>query len=334
MTNSIQTALMQALPTKRKQTPSGWLAVNAVCCHNRGETQDKRMRGGVKSTLEGSFQWHCFNCGFKANYTPGRTINQNMRKLMGWLGMDTDSIRKLAMEALRLKDDTVQNTIKTPVVNIVPKKLPEGSKPISEWVSKGNHDPYLLKVVEYIQKRGLYLDDYDWHWSPSKEYDMRNRLIIPYYWRNKIVGSTARLVIDDANKPKYYTDQQPGYVFNLDKQDWNRKFVIVTEGPIDAILIEGVSVLGSKPNQAQKDLINRLTRQVIVGPDRDKAGLNLVNIAKEFGWSIAFPDWCDSVNDVAESVKHYGKLMTLRMILASVETTSLKIDLVKDHWTQ
>ena len=76
MTNSIQTALMQALPNKRKQTPSGWLAVNAVCCHNRGETQDKRMRGGVKSTTEGSFQWHCFNCGFKANYTPGRTINQ------------------------------------------------------------------------------------------------------------------------------------------------------------------------------------------------------------------------------------------------------------------
>ena len=178
------------------------------------------------------------------------------------------------------------------------------------------------------------MDDYDWHWSPSKEYDMRNRLIIPYYWRNKIVGSTARLVIDDANKPKYYTDQQPGYVFNLDKQDWNRKFVIVTEGPIDAILIEGVSVLGSKPNQAQKDLINSLNRQVIVVPDRDKAGLNLVNIAKDFGWSIAFPDWCDSVNDVAESVKHYGKLMTLRMILASVETTSLKIDLVKDHWTQ
>ena len=93
-------------------------------------------------------------------------------------------------------------------------------------------------------------------------------------------------------------------------------------------------MLGSKPNQAQKDLINSLNRQVIVVPDRDKAGLNLVNIAKDFGWSIAFPDWCDSVNDVAESVKHYGKLMTLRMILASVETTSLKIDLVKDHWTQ
>ena len=334
MTNSIQTALMQALPTKRKQTPSGWLAVNAVCCHNRGETQDKRMRGGVKSTTEGSFQWHCFNCGFKANYTPGRTINQNMRKLMSWLGMDTDTIRKLAMEALRLKDDTVRNTVQTPAVNIVPKQLPEGSKPIAEWVSKGNHDPYLLKVVEYIQKRGLYLDDYDWHWSPSKEYDMRNRLIIPYYWRNKIVGSTARLVIHDENKPKYFTDQQPGYVFNLDKQAWNRKFVVVTEGPLDAILIEGVSVLGSKPNQAQKDLINSLNRQVIVVPDRDKAGLNLINIAKEFGWSIAFPDWCDTVNDVAESVKHYGKLMTLRMILASVETTALKIDLVKDHWAQ
>ena len=148
--NIVFDALQIYLPAKRKQTPSGWLAFNAPCCEHNGTTPDTRQRGGLIANAEEGVSYHCFNCGFKANYTPGRTINQNMRKLMGWLGMDTDSIRKLAMEALRLKDDTVQNTIKTPVVNIVPKKLPEGSKPISEWVSKGNHDPYLLKVVENI----------------------------------------------------------------------------------------------------------------------------------------------------------------------------------------
>ena len=36
----IADTLLQFLPGKRKQTPSGWISFNAPCC------QDKRQRGG------------------------------------------------------------------------------------------------------------------------------------------------------------------------------------------------------------------------------------------------------------------------------------------------
>jgi DNA primase len=113
----------------------------------------------------------------------------------------------------------------------------------------------------------------------------------------------------------------------MDAQDWTRKFVIVTEGPFDAITISGVSILGSEINDIQRELINNLNRQVIVVPDRDAPGEKLINQAIEFGWNVAFPEWDSKVEDVADAVLKYGRLFTIQSILKSTESSKLKIDL-------
>ena len=113
----------------------------------------------------------------------------------------------------------------------------------------------------------------------------------------------------------------------MDAQDWTRKFVIVTEGPFDAITISGVSILGSEINDIQRELIDSLNRQVIVVPDRDAPGEKLISQAKEFGWSVAFPEWEDDVKDVADAVSRYGRLFVLQSILKTTESSKLKIDL-------
>ena len=113
----------------------------------------------------------------------------------------------------------------------------------------------------------------------------------------------------------------------MDAQDWTRKFVIVTEGPFDAIAVSGVSILGSEINDTQRELIDNLGRQVIVVPDRDAPGQKLINQALEFGWSVAFPEWEDNVSDVADAVAKYGRLFTMQSILKSTESNKLKIDL-------
>jgi DNA primase len=101
----------------------------------------------------------------------------------------------------------------------------------------------------------------------------------------------------------------------------------VTEGPFDAITISGVSILGSEINDTQRELIDGLGRQVIVVPDRDAPGEKLINQAKEFGWSVAFPEWEDGINDIAEAVQKYGRLFTIQSILKTTESNKLKIDL-------
>jgi DNA primase len=150
---------------------------------------------------------------------------------------------------------------------------------------------------------------------------------VPFYWHGDVVGYTGRL-FDTRNKEiKYYTETQPGYVFNMDAQDWQRKFVLVMEGPFDAITLGGVAILGSEINNTQRELIQGLNRQVIVVPDRDQPGQKLIDQAKEFGWGVAFPQWHDSITDVADAVSKYGRLFTLQSILKSTESTALKIDL-------
>ena len=82
----IADTLLQHLPGKRKQTPSGWISFNAPCC------DDKRQRGGFIINGGDAVSYHCFNCQFKASWQPGRTISQKMNKLMRLLNMGDDTI--------------------------------------------------------------------------------------------------------------------------------------------------------------------------------------------------------------------------------------------------
>ena len=99
--NLIQSTILTSLPAGRKKTPSGWTSFNAPCCVHNGETADKKKRGGIMTSADGTVSYHCFNCGFKASYVIGRKLAYKMRQFMSYIGVPEDTIRKLAIEALR-----------------------------------------------------------------------------------------------------------------------------------------------------------------------------------------------------------------------------------------
>ena len=99
--NLIQNTILTALPANKKKTPSGWISFNAPCCVHNGETQDKKKRGGIMTSADGTISYHCFNCGYKANYVIGRKLNQKMRTFMSYIGIPDDTVKKLAIEAMR-----------------------------------------------------------------------------------------------------------------------------------------------------------------------------------------------------------------------------------------
>ena len=328
--NLIQSTILTSLPAGRKKTPSGWIAFNAPCCIHNGETQDKKKRGGIMTSADGTISYHCFNCGFKASYVIGRKLSQKMRLFMSYIGIADDTIRKLAIEAMRHEEGDNKYE-KKKFVTFNKKQLPQNTKRLEHWLENyttlsQEEQKNIDGLLSYLGSRGIGADWYDFMYSTNKYFDVNKRLLIPFYWRGDIVGFTGRL-FEPLEKVKYYTDVQPGYVFNMDTQDWSRKFVIVTEGPFDAITISGVSILGSEVNDIQRDLINGLNRQVIVVPDRDAPGQKLINQAIDFGWSVAFPEWERDVKDVADAVSRYGRLFVLQSILKSTESNKLKIDL-------
>ena len=330
--NLIQNTILNSLPANKKKTPSGWISFNAPCCIHNGETQDKKKRGGIMAGADGTLSYHCFNCGYKASYVIGRKLTQKMRTFMGYIGIADDTIKKLAIEAMRHEEGDTKYE-KKKFVSFHKKQMPKNTHSLDVWlekyVAKDLTAPQYNKIdglLNYLKVRGIDPTWYDFMYSPDMYFNFNQRLIIPFYWRGDVVGYTGRL-FEDTEKVKYVTDVQPGYVFNMDTQDWTRKFVIVTEGPFDAITVSGVSILGSEINDIQRELINNLNRQVIVVPDRDAPGEKLINQAIEFGWSVAFPEWDKTVDDVADAVLKYGRLFTIQSILKSTESSKLKIDL-------
>jgi hypothetical protein len=308
------------LPGKRKTTPSGWTSFNAPCCHHTGNSADKRGRGGLISEGD-TVSYHCFNCGYKASWQPGRPVSHKLRKLLQWLNCSDDTITKLTFDVMRINEgvEVAERKIELPTFETVP--LPPDAVKITDIK---DFNKFSMAILEYMSTRQLNLDDTDYYWSPSLGY--RDRLIVPFYYEKRIVGWTARTITEDK-KPKYLTETQPGFVYGLDEQNHNKIFCILCEGQIDAIHIDGCALGGSEINDQQALLLDRLQKEIIVVPDRDKAGSKLVEQAIERGWSVSLPEWNDSINDVGDAVAKYGRLYTLYSIANAAESSPLKIRL-------
>lgn len=313
------------IPPKRKKTPSGWISFNAPCCQHNGQSVDTRQRGGVIQEGD-NVSYHCFNCGFKASWQPGRQVSQKLRKLLQWMNAPDDVINKLALTVMQ-ENEGIQikkSIVELPKFNTVP--LPDDAVKIANIVEFNKHS---MAVLEYMSARNLNLDDTDYYWSPSLGY--RDRLIVPFYYEKRIVGWTARTIQSDK-QPKYMSEQQPGFVYGLDEQGPNKVFTIVCEGPLDAIHIDGIALLGSEIKDQQVMLINRLNKDVIVVPDRDEAGAKLIEEAIDLGWGVSMPDWGDDINDIGEAVNKHGRLYALHKIVSAAETSPLKIRLKEKKW--
>lgn len=323
----VSETLLNLISGKSKLTPSGWISFNAPCCHHRGHSSDSRMRGGILESND-TISYHCFNCGYKTSWQPGRPLSYKIKKLMMWMGASDDVITKLSFEVLRINEGIeVENRI-IGIPSFEERSLPLDSQLITDDPCDENQ--YLTQTKKYMNSRKLWIDQgYDYYWSPNLGY--RDRLIIPFYYRGKIVGWTAR-TCHNKTKTKYLLEKQPGFVFNLDQQTPNKVFCIVSEGVLDAIHVDGVALLTNEISDQQSMFLNKLNREIIVVPDRDSAGRNLVERSIELGYSISMPDWKEGIKDISDAVIEYGRLYTLYSIVTAAESSPLKIRLKEKRW--
>jgi hypothetical protein len=310
--------ITQYLPSKKKQTPSGWISFNAPCCTHNGQSADTRQRGGLKVSEQG-WSWHCFNCGYTASFILGRSVSFKARRLLGWLGVADRDIELLNLESMRHRsvygiiEDRQRTFEALQGITFEERELPAGA----EFVDPGS------EYADYLQKRCVPMD-FPFMMDPLSK---RSGIIIPFTYRDQVVGWTKRF-LDDRN-PRYLSDTQPGYVFNVDSIQDSWKQVIVTEGIFDALSIGGVAVMHNDINDAQARLIRNLGREITVVPDQDQTGLDLIDRAMELGWAVSTPDWGNDCKDVNDAVIKYGRLATLITIMQARETSRIKIELRK-----
>ena len=304
------------LPGKRKQTASGWISFNAPCCIHRGDTQDKRQRGGIKPAPDGSWSYHCFNCGYTASFVLGRNLTFKARKLLEWLNVPREEIERINLESLKHKSMEGLLSERQEIVNRLQsiefedRDLPTITQPLNE------------QALYYLQQRKI-PTDYPFLYKTMP----RPGVVIPFTYNNQVVGHTTRFL--DDRTPRYIQDIQHGYVFGTDLQKSNWQYAIVVEGVFDALSINGLAVLHAEINDAQVRLIRSLGREVVVVPDQDEAGMKLVDRAVELGWAVSMPDWPADVKDVNDAVIRWGRLATLLTIMQARETSRIKIELRK-----
>lgn len=322
-----------------KQAPKGWQKSCCKLCHTQGHGKDTRNRFGIQFNPQ-SIAMNCFNCGFSAGYSEGKELSKSFKFFLKHIGVDSKFIDQIDFEIFKEKNqikvvregdestlESFESKMRTLFSRWQPMELPKDSLSIKQWLEAGLTDKNFLNVATYLVDRKLYNID-DFYWSPLKEHNINQRLIIPYYYRNKTVGYTARLCYDTDNKsiPKYYQQCPTDFVYNLDhQQSWMRKYVIVNEGVIDAYITDGVAVLG-EITQPKIDIINRLQKQVIVCPDGDKKGRDMIDAAIANNWAVSFPKWKMKFKDASAAMQKYGSLLTVSSIISSAITNSTKID--------
>lgn len=334
-------AVFRAVSLRPTRTDGQFIAFDCPACHLRGEGQDRRKRCGLTKNPDG-FGIHCFNCGLRTRWRKGDLLSKTLKDFLETLGMGSDEIARLnhralqyrsvmsrSEEAARLVRETLDPTFK-------PVALPVGAKTIAKLAEEGCSNPDFTAVAEYLVSRGEDLiAAYPFYWSPSKHRQIHRRLIIPFFdAEGHVVGWTGRAVDETANK--YWTESQPDYLFNYRAMTApRRQFVILVEGVLDAIAVDGVGLLGAKLNARQIAWIKGFGKRVILVPDRDQRGAQMIDLALSNGWSVSFPTfsrtsafpnfWDPTIKDCAAAVREYGRLWTLHSILQSATSSNIEI---------
>jgi len=331
-------ALKKYIPPGTKTSPKGWLSLNCPCCVASGEKRpDDRSRGGLLITPEGGFRYHCFNCTATGAWDPGMTVSKKAEFILRQFGMPPDEIKRVKFKAWQLRgryeqQGYIQEKPDWQKLDFETHTMPKGAKSFAEWAADPNPPTGFVRAAEYIQERGdMYLTAHEYYWTGDG--GLHNRVLIPFFWNRKLVGWNGRLFKGEGRK--YYGDIPSNYLFNNHVIfDNNRQYVIVTEGLFDAIGLDCVGALGNELSSVQRQWINAGGKEVIVVPDRNKAGQNLITAAIEERWSVSFPVWEQDIEDVGDAIKRYGRLYTLRSVIEGKQTDRVAINVRRKKFGQ
>jgi hypothetical protein len=305
---------MGNLPVRTTRTPSGWLTFNCPMCG------DKRKRAGVISN-GAKISYNCFNCKYTTGWSPSTHLGKRYKDLALRLGATEADIHSVQLDLMRHSDLLESADTESYVYNLAKfekVELPEDAVSIDDLPN--GHD-----LKEYARQRGI-LGLYPLLHFPELAYN--KRVVVPFTYNGELVGWTGRHINppDDKSVSKYLHKMTSGYVFNIDRfANDQRDIVIVVEGVFDAIMIDGVAVLGNHVTAEQAHLISQLGKRVILCPDRDEPGKELIAQAMALDWEVSFPPWADDVKDAADAVNCYGRLLTVASIIKHATNNKIKI---------
>lgn len=345
--NKIQT-IIASIMNDPAPLLDNWSHHNCPACTANGQPRsDTRGRGNHMFKNDGSVLYNCYNCNLKIVWTPGNRINSKMELLLNSYGAsrnDIEMIKFIANEMINSGEYESTSTEHSKIFErIVKRDLPPCTKSFLDWTNEPIIPDEFLKVLNAVNDRNPYLLDAGLYWSPVKEKYMFERFIIPYYMNGNIIGYTARH-IDLNSKYRYYNQVSTGIFYNFDLlNDNNIKTILVAEGPVDALLMGGISANNYFLTSGQIENLKKAqerNKKIVIVPDRDKNGLSSIEQAITHGFSVAFPDYGNirdsngirRIKDFDEACAKYGRLFCLQLLYNSIYDDEFSIRVQMENW--
>jgi len=295
---------------------SGWYYLNCPLCG------DSRLRGGFKFDGDNT-GYSCWNCSAKFKYEEGSgKLSKNAKEILEACGVSREDLQELTSPSFLKKAEeptiTIDNLTKvkthTPEV-----AFPDRSHPLLSSVQEDMQAP----ILEYLLARQI--DPLKTTFYFSLDPKFFRRVIIPYWRDGKLIYWQAR-TIDEGVKPRYRNCEiaKDAVIYGYDKLFTHENSpLFVTEGVFNAIMVDGISVMGATLNASKIELLKKTKRRLIFVRDRDSQGDVLSKQALENGWEITTVD--KRVNDINESVTTFGLPYTAYSLISNAQRPSDKL---------
>lgn len=335
----LQDTISRYLPGGARHT-SKCIEFNCPCCVMMGESRhDTRGRGGlfIEPFTTG---YNCFNCGFRFRQDHDKPLTKKVRTFLNELGVPPDEVRKIMFvyrknqsEGNALLDSLFRKpkTVAKIDLDFTEDRLPKGTVLLHDALNMIDSDDHpAFQAYQYAHERGIE-DNPMLLWCNSEEHNLKEYLIIPFLYNDKIVGYQARYTGSNAwyKANRRFINSNPNtgkYLYGIENVFSDNKYLVINESLIDSYLYHGVGIMSHSPSVNQINIINRFKGTKILVPDFGKGGQQLIDIAIDQGWSVYFPFWDDG-KDLGEATDAYGRIFMLQhMINSHVSSpTSIKL---------
>lgn len=289
-------------------TSSGFHTMKCPVCN------DTKVRGGF-AFFPDRIAYNCFRgkCDASTEYRYGDYMPRRFRNLMDVLSVDVPIELKLNNKKPKVFDKLNEELYEKHSYNTI--EIP------SDFVQY--HPDYHYWFDDFLKERCV---DFNRDLYVGKEDTWKNKLIIPFYHQNKLIGWQGISVFDDRTFYQTSSDNTDIMFINNSSGYINDNPVIV-EGIMDAVVIpDAIAILGNSVSKKQAYLLKG--HDPILLPDRKDS--NFIKVAKKYGWKISIPEW--KVKDANDAIQKYGKFVMMKMIHDGIEDNMLKAEVRYNLW--
>jgi hypothetical protein len=308
----IEDIIRDNVPFTESPSPKGWNAVYCELCGDGHRTKGKR---GGWNFMDGVAFYNCFNCGVDGNFDPKREhpYSKHMYPIFKAFSIPIKPCYDLIE-----KYSTTNREVKKPVMKWDNITLPSHFIPLAS----ASEDNKIANTARkhLLEKRLIDPKETPFYISTDATSTYHNRLIIPSYVNDRLIGYEAMALGDQTTK---YISMGSNLIhgYNNIYGDPDAP-LFVTEGFFDSYHLRGVATTTNKLTSKQIELLERSSRLKVIVPDRGNSHNALAEKAIELGWSIALPE-ISPYKDVSEGIMHYGILYVVHSIMKNIRPAKM-----------